>query len=226
MSDTSALSSVVDHSDSSSFAWAPGACGVFGSGVCGGVVAGLEVRASKSERARPRGRVGGCVRWRFGVEGRECAGFWWSRAGASSVSEGEEQRRRLRLLRGGVCGCGFVILAFGAVCDVVFFCCARGLDVRTIGLPRCGGARMSLGLGDRVGRLLARRDCSARHVLYMLEVGDWQVVGGGDSMVVVAGMWEAVRGYLRGAQSSDDGRIMLQSRLSECARFVCFRSGV
>ena len=56
-----------------------------------------------------------------------------------------------------------------------------------MGLPRCGGARMVLGLGERAGRLLARRDCSARHVLYMFEVGDWQVDDGGESMVV-AGM--------------------------------------
>lgn len=59
--------------------------------------------------------------------------------------------------------------------------------MRTMGLPRCGGARMILGLGERVGRLLARSDCSARHVLYMLELGDWQADEGGDSMVV-AGM--------------------------------------
>ena len=87
-----------------------------------------------------------------------------------------------------------MILAFlhvCTVCDFVFFgCAARGpAVVRTMGLPRWGGARMILGLGDRVGRLLARSDCSARHVLYMLELGDWQVDGGGDSMVVVvAGM--------------------------------------
>ena len=46
---------------------------------------------------------------------------------------------------------------------------------------------MVLGLGERAGRLLARRDCSARHVLYMFELGDWQVDDGGESMVV-AGM--------------------------------------
>ena len=56
-----------------------------------------------------------------------------------------------------------------------------------MGLPRCGGARMILGLGARVGRLLVRRDCSARHVLYIFELGDWQVDGGGES-IVVAGM--------------------------------------
>lgn len=57
----------------------------------------------------------------------------------------------------------------------------------TMGLPRCGGARMNLGLGESVERLLARSVCSARHVLYILELDDWQVDDGGDSMVV-AGM--------------------------------------
>lgn len=58
-----------------------------------------------------------------------------------------------------------------------------------MGLPRCGGARIVFGLcGERVGRLVARSDCSARHVLYMLELwGDWQIEVGGDSMIV-AGM--------------------------------------
>lgn len=88
----------------------------------------------------------------------------------------------MRLLRGG----GFVILAFWTVCDFVFLGCARGPDVRTMGLPRWGGARIILGLGERVGRLLARSDCSARQVLYMFELGDWQVDDGGDSMVVAA----------------------------------------
>ena len=83
-----------------------------------------------------------------------------------------------------------MVLAFCAVCDFVFFIgwAARGADVRTMGLPRWGGARMVLGLGERVGRLLVRRVCSARQVLYMLELlGDWQVAEVGDSMVV-AGM--------------------------------------
>ena len=56
-----------------------------------------------------------------------------------------------------------------------------------MGLPRCGGgggARTVFGLGDRFGRLLARSDCRARQVLNMLALGDWQVDGGGDSMVV------------------------------------------
>ena len=44
--------------------------GCLARGVCGGVVAGFE-RAKKSEGERPRGRVGGWVRWRLGVEGRE-----------------------------------------------------------------------------------------------------------------------------------------------------------
>lgn len=57
----------------------------------------------------------------------------------------------------------------------------------TIGLARCGGARIILGLGESVGRLLARSDCSARHVLYVLELGDSQVDDAGDS-IVVAGM--------------------------------------
>ena len=74
------------------------------------------------------------------------------------------------------------------MCDLGFFDCARGSDLRTMGLPRCGGgARMIFGLGERVGRLLARRDCSARHVLNMLELGDWQVDVGGES-IVVAGL--------------------------------------
>lgn len=174
--------------------WRSGVCGA---GVCGGVEAtGFEERASKSLRSRPRGRVGGQVRWRFGVDGMECARVSGSLVWASSLltEEEEEERRRLRLLRGGVRGCDFVILfACTVLCDFVFFgCAARGpaVVVRTMGLPRWGGgARMVLGLEDRVGRLLARSDCSARHVLYMLELGDWQVDGGGDSMVVVvAGM--------------------------------------
>ena len=53
-----------------------------------------------------------------------------------------------------------------------------------MGLPRGGGARTVLGPGERFGRLLARSDCSARQVLNMLELGDWQVDGGGESMVV------------------------------------------
>lgn len=153
---------------------------------------GFDERAAKSLRSRPRGRVGGQRRWRFGVEGMEEVRSFWSRGGSSlsADEEEEEERRRLRLLRGGVRGCGFMILPLCCtVCDFVFFGCARGPVVRTIGLSRCGGdARMSLGVGDRVGRLLARRDCSARQVLYMLELGDWHVDGGGDSMVVVAGM--------------------------------------
>ena len=56
-----------------------------------------------------------------------------------------------------------------------------------MGLPRCDGARMVLGLGERLGRLLARSDCSARHVLKVFELGDWQVDDGGDS-IVVAGL--------------------------------------
>lgn len=171
--------------------------------MCGGVPEATgceEERASKSLLSRPRGRVGGQVRWRFGVDGMGCARVNGSRAVASSLSsseEEEEERRRLRLLRGGVRGCDFVILALFEIrtvlCDFVFFGCAaaRGPAVvrRTMGLPSWGGARMILGLGDRVGRLLARSDCSARHVLYMLELGDWQVDGGGESMVVVvAGM--------------------------------------
>ena len=53
----------------------------------------VAIRASKSSRSRPRGRVGGCVRWRFGVEGLECEMFSWSSEGAwSSLKE----RRRLR----------------------------------------------------------------------------------------------------------------------------------
>ncbi len=142
---------------------------------------GVGGRASKSEGSRPSGREGGQVRWRFGVEGW---GSSWSCVGRalSSVKE----RRRLRLLRGGVrgWGWGFVILAFCTVCDVVFLDCARGSEVREMGLPRCGGARMILGLGERAGRLLVRRDCRARQVLYMLELGDWQVVVGGESIVV------------------------------------------
>lgn len=44
---------------------------------------------------------------------------------------------------------------------------------------------MILGLEESaVGRLLARSDCRARHVLYMLELGDWQVDEVGDSIVV------------------------------------------
>ena len=74
---------------------------------------------------------------------------------------------------------------------------------------------MILGLGERVGRLLARSDCSARHVLYMFERGDWQVDGGGDS-IIVGGMKEAVRGCLRGAQSSDEGRSMWENGSSVC----------
>lgn len=152
------------------------------SGVCGGVVAGWS--ASKSERSRPRGRVGGQVRWRLGVDGRDSEVISRSHAGpASSLKE----RRRLRLLlRGGVRGCDFVILAFCTGCGLGFFGWARGPEVRTMGLPRCGGARMILGLGERAGRLLARRDCSARQVLYLL-VGDWQMDDGGES-IVVAGM--------------------------------------
>ena len=46
---------------------------------------------------------------------------------------------------------------------------------------------MILGAGESVGRLLARRDCSARHVLYMLELGDWHVEAGGGG-IVVAGL--------------------------------------
>ena len=136
--------------------------------------------ASKSWGERPRGRLGGRVRWRFGGEGWEGAAVCSSRLSSAMLKE----RRRLRLLR----GCGFEIFAFGTGCDLGFFGCARGAaDVRTMGLPRCGGARMILGLGERAGRLLARRDCSARHVLYMFELGDWQVDDGGESMVV-AGM--------------------------------------
>lgn len=56
--------------------------------------------------------------------------------------------------------------------------------MRTMGLPRCGGSRMVLGLDEGVGRLLARSDCSARHVLYMFELGDRQVDDAGDSIVV------------------------------------------
>ena len=137
-------------------------------------------RASKSWGERPRGRLGGQVRWRFGVEGWEGAVVCSSQPSSAMLKE----RRRLRLLR----GCGFEIFAFGTGCGLGFFGCARGAaDVRTMGLPRCGGARMVLGLGERAGRLLARRDCSARHVLYMFELGDWQVDDGGESMVV-AGM--------------------------------------
>ena len=127
-----------------------------------------------------------------------------------------KERRRLRLLRsGGGRGAGFVTLAFCTVCDFVFFDGAvRDPVVSTMGLPRYGGgsgARLVLGLEDRVGKLLARSDCSARHVLNMLELGDWHVDGGGERMVV-AGMYEAVRECLRGAQSSEEGRSMLQSR--------------
>lgn len=81
-----------------------------------------------------------------------------------------------------------MILALSAVCDFCFFGWSRGADVRMMGLPRWGGARMILGLGDRAGRLLARRDCSARHVLYMFALGDWQVVDDGGESMVVAGM--------------------------------------
>ena len=77
-----------------------------------------------------------------------------------------------------------MILAFWTVCDFGFVGWARGPDVRTMGLPRCGGARAILGLGESVGRLVARSDCSARHVLYMLELGDWQIDEGGESIVV------------------------------------------
>lgn len=86
-----------------------------------------------------------------------------------------------------MCDCDFVILASCRVCDFGFFGGARGADVSTMGLPRCGGARMILGLGERVARLLVRRDCSARQVLYMFELGDWQMDEGGES-IVVAGM--------------------------------------
>ena len=187
MSATSAPSSPVDQvseSSSCSFSCPAGARSEgLASGVCGVVVAGW--RASKSERSRPRGRVGGQVRWRLGVDGRDSGMVSRSRAGpASSLNE----RRRLRLLlRGGVRGCDFVILAFCTGCSLGFFGWARGPEVRTMGLPRCGGGRMILGLGERAGRLLARRDCSARQVLYLLEVGDWQVDDGGES-IVVAGM--------------------------------------
>lgn len=46
-----------------------------GSGVWvrrGGV---MGLRTAKSQRSRPRGRVGGQVRWRFGVEGMVCVMF-------------------------------------------------------------------------------------------------------------------------------------------------------
>ena len=66
MSATRALSSPVDHAGSS-VPGLRGAGGGFASGVRGGVAVGL--RAAKSEGSRPRGRVGGHVRWRFGVEG-------------------------------------------------------------------------------------------------------------------------------------------------------------
>lgn len=50
--------------------------------------------ASKSEGSRPRGRVGGQVRWRFGVEGLGCSVLSLSRGGMSSSAL--KERRRLR----------------------------------------------------------------------------------------------------------------------------------
>ena len=189
MSATSAPSSPVDkvsneeeEEEEESFSGPAGARSEgLASGVCGGVVV-VGSSASKSERSRPRGRVGGQVRWRLGVDGRDSEVVSWSREGpASSLKE----RRRLRLLlRGGVRGCDLAILAFCTGCGLGFFGWARGPEVRTMGLPRWGGARMNLGLGERAGRLLARRDCSARQVLYLLEVGDWQTDDGGESIVV------------------------------------------
>lgn len=196
MRETRASSSVADQSDSSllllsllslsslALLFGFGVGGVW-VGVCGGMVVGS--RASKSEGSRPRGRSGGQVRWRFGVEGRVFVVVSGSSgAGACCSSLSLKERRRLRLLRGGLRGCAFVILPVCTVCDLIFVGCARGSDFSTMGLPRCGGggARMVLGLGERFGRLLARSDCSARQVLNMLELGDWQVDNGGDSMVV------------------------------------------
>ena len=60
--------------------------------------------ASKSWGERPRGRLGGRVRWRFGVEGWEGAVVCSSRPSSAMLKE----RRRLRLLR----GCGFETFAF------------------------------------------------------------------------------------------------------------------
>lgn len=108
--------------------------------------------ASKSSRARPKGREGGARRLRLGVEGLESARFSWSHEG-SFVSL--LHLRRLRDAGGGVCGC-FVIFAL-LVLDG-----ARDDCVSAIGLASLRAGRE---LAVYVGRLVVRSDCNARHVL-------------------------------------------------------------
>lgn len=72
---TRALSSLVVHEEGEGggldvvvVGWEGCGSGVWGRGK--GVSVEF-VRAEKSEGSRPRGRLGGCVRWRLGVEGPE-----------------------------------------------------------------------------------------------------------------------------------------------------------
>ena len=71
-------------------------------GVCGiGIAAASSCRESKSARLRPKGRMGGQRRWRFGVEGKAISR---SVVGVEGWSFSESDRRRFRDGGGGV-GC-------------------------------------------------------------------------------------------------------------------------
>lgn len=109
----------------------------------------------------------------------------------------------------------------GGVCVRALFleCKLVLVLVSVIGLASRGCARS----GERrlevvEGRLVVMSDCRERHVRWICaEVGEvdvWQEDAGGESMVSV-GMWEVREVGMRGAQSKDDGRSILQGVLSE-----------